>query len=283
VTTDPADYRQASRDRWSRAAAGWSQRADQLQRAAMPVSQWMVDAARLQPGHTVLELASGPGITGLLAAELVQPGGRLISTDFAEPMLQVARQRAAQAGLDNVEFRVVDAEAIDLETASVDAVLCRWGYMLMADPGAALGETRRVLRPGGRLALAAWGAPEDNAWATVPFAQLVQRGLVPPADPDAPGMFAFAQPGRIEQLLGDAGFLEVEVAAVEVEMAYDGIDEFLAVTADCSRPFADATADLDEAARADIGAAIGAELERFRAEDGGLRVAGRSLVAAASA
>jgi SAM-dependent methyltransferase len=283
VTTDPATYRQESRDRWSRSAAGWSQRADRFQRAAMPVSEWMVDAVHLQPGHTVLELAAGPGITGFMAAERVQPGGVLISSDFAEPMLEVARQRATQAGLDNVEFRVVDAEAIDLDAASVDAVLCRWGYMLMADPAAALGETRRVLRPGGRLALSAWDAAEQNPWAITPMSALVQRGLVPPPDPTAPSMFAFAPPGRIEGLLGDAGFLEVEVATVDLVMTYDDLDDFLAVTSDCSRPFADTTEGLDAATRTEVHAAIGEALERFRAQDGRLRVPGRALVASASA
>ena len=280
---DRAEYRQASRDRWSRAAAGWGQQADGLQAAVMPVSAWMVEAIHPQPGDTVLELAAGPGITGFLAAELVEPGGRLISTDFAEPMLEVARQRAARLGLDNVEFRVVDAESIDLDTASVDAVLCRWGYMLMADPGAAFSETRRVLRPGGRVALSAWDVPEHNAWAAAPMIALVQRGLVPLPDPDDPGMFAFAKPGRIEGLLGDAGFLDVHVDTIEVEMAYDDLDHFLAITTDCSRPVADALDGLDAAARAEVEAAVGDGLADFRAQDGSIRVPGRTRVATASA
>ena len=281
--TDRAEYRQDSRDRWSRAAAGWAEQADRLQAAVMPVSAWMVEAIRPQPGQTVLELAAGPGITGFLAAELVQPAGRLISTDFAEPMLEVARQRAARLGTDNVEFRVVDAESIDLETASVDAVLCRWGYMLVADPGAAFSETRRVLRPGGRVALAAWDGPEHNAWAAAPFIVLVQRGLVPMPDPDDPGMFAFGKPGRIEGLLGDAGFLDVEVDTVDVELRYDDFDDFLAITLACSRPVADALEGLDADARAEVEAAMGDGLADFRAQDGSIRVPGRTLVAAASA
>jgi len=281
--TDRAEYRQDSRDRWSRAAAGWAEQADRLQAAVMPVSAWMVEAIRPQPGQTVLELAAGPGITGFLAAELLQPAGRLISTDFAEPMLEVARQRAARHGLDNVEFRVVDAESIDLDTASVDAVLCRWGYMLVADPGAAFSETRRVLRPGGRVALAAWDGPEHNAWAAAPFIVLVQRGLVPMPDPDDPGMFAFGKPGRIEGLLGDAGFLDVEVDTVDVELRYDDFDDFLAITLACSRPVADALEGLDAAARAEVEAAMGDGLADFRAQDGSIRVPGRTLVAAASA
>jgi SAM-dependent methyltransferase len=278
-----AEYRQVSRDRWSRAAAGWGAQAERMQSWAMPVSRWMVDAIGPQPGHTVLELAAGPGETGLLAAEVVQPGGTLICTDFAEPMLEVARQRAATHGVDNVEFRVVDAESIDLDTASVDAVLCRWGYMLMADPGAALGETRRVLRPGGRVALAAWDEPERNVWASAPAGELVRRGVMEPPGPKDPSMFAFARPGRIEGLLRGAGFTDVVVDGVDLEVVYEDLDAYFAVTTDCSRPFADALDAMEEADRADVTATIGDAMASFRQDDGTYRVPARSLVASASA
>ncbi len=248
----------------------------------MSVSHWMLEAIAPQPGQTILELAAGPGDTGLLAAEIVRPGGTLISSDFAEPMLDVARQRAAALGIDNVEFRVIDAESIDLDTASVDAVLCRWGYMLMADPGAALGETRRVLRPGGRLALAAWDAAEHNAWARVPSTALVELGLAQPPPPDAPSMFAFSVPGRIEQLLGDAGFTDARLDAVELEADYEDLDTYLSVTTDCSRPFADALAALDDSTRAKVRDAIEDGLAPFREPDGGYRIPARCLVAVAS-
>jgi SAM-dependent methyltransferase len=281
--TNPAEYRQASHDRWSRAATGWGVQAQRLQGWAMAVSHWMLEAIAPQPGQTILELAAGPGDTGLLAAEMVQPGGTLISSDFAEPMLDVARERAAALGIENVEFRVIDAESIDLPTASVDAALCRWGYMLMADPGAALGETRRVLRPGGRLALAAWDAPEHNAWARAPMAALVGVGLAQPPPPDAPSMFAFAVPGRIEELLGDAGFTDVQVDAVDLEADYEDLDAYLSVTSDCSRPFADAQEAMDEGTRAKVRGAIEGELTPFWQPDGSYQISARCLVAAASA
>src|SRR2546423_11865620 len=131
---DADRYRTASHDQWENSAAGWAAQRDTVQRAAMPVSAWMIEAIAPQPGETVLELAAGPGDTGLMAAELVAPGGRLIASDFAEALLDVARARAAELGIDNVDFRVLNAESLELETGSIDAILCRWGYMLMADP-----------------------------------------------------------------------------------------------------------------------------------------------------
>src|SRR3954451_4004315 len=111
-----------------------------MQAAAEPVSQWMVDAIDPQPGHRVLELAAGSGDTGFLVAELIAPGGTLICSDASEGMLGGARARAEELGAHHVEFRALNAESIALPTASLDAVLCRWGYMLLADPAAALGE-----------------------------------------------------------------------------------------------------------------------------------------------
>ena len=138
MSANPDDYRAESRDRWEQSAAGWERRREEFQRMARPLSQWMVEAIAPQPGHRVLELAAGLGDTGLLAAELVRPGGEVLITDGAEAMVAAAARNAEAAGADNVETRVMEAEWIDLPTASTDGVLCRFGYMLLADPETAL-------------------------------------------------------------------------------------------------------------------------------------------------
>ncbi len=114
----------------------------------------------------MLELAAGPGDTGFIAAERLGPNGLLLSTDVAPEMVAAARRRAAELGIENVEFRVEDASAIDLADASVDGVLCRFGVMLVPDPERALGEIARVLRPEGRVALAVWASSDANDWMT---------------------------------------------------------------------------------------------------------------------
>jgi len=170
-------------ERWERAARGWGRRADFFQEFGMRVSVWMVEQLDLQPGQQVLDLAAGPGDTGFLAAELVRPGGTLISSDASRAMLGVARGRARDLGVSNVEFMQLELEWIDLDTASVDAALCRWALMLVGDPATALQEIRRILRPRGQVALAVWDDPECNPWATIPNRALVELGLAEPPNP----------------------------------------------------------------------------------------------------
>jgi SAM-dependent methyltransferase len=153
-------------------------------------------------------------------------------------MLEVARSRGADLGLANVEYRVVDAERIELDADSVDGVLCQNGYMLMADSAAALAETRRVLRPGGRLALAVWGAPERNPWAAIGGMILVQRGHMPPPQPGAPGVFSMASEDHTGGLLGRAGFTAVRTEEVPVTFVFGDVDEYVSWASDVAGPFA---------------------------------------------
>jgi SAM-dependent methyltransferase len=280
MTDDP---RHESRSRWAGQARGWGARAEYLRRATMPVSAWMVDAIDPQAGHTVLELAAGPGDTGFLAAELIQPGGTLISSDFSPEMLTVAQRRAQEQGIGNVRFRQIDPErSIDLDAASVDGVLSRWGYMLMHDAGTALRETRRVLRPGGRVALAAWTGPRENEWSSLGFGELVRRGLAEPGDPDAPGQFAWAKEGRIAEELRAAGFVEPQVEAIEFTMPYATFEDWWDAQRDLGHAFRQATDALDAATREEVREAVRARAERYARPDGSLAIPARTWVAAAS-
>jgi len=280
---DPAQFRRSSLARWERVAPCWGTHRATIQRAAQPVSAWMVEAIDPQPGQRVLELAAGPGDTGLLAAELIAPSGTLISSDGSEAMVEQARARAAELRIDNVEFATIDAEWIDLPTASVDGVLCRWGYMLLADPEAALRETRRVLKPGGRVALAAWADPAANPWVSVAQQELVALGAAPPPDPQEPSMFAFRDPERIEQLLDAAGFTEVQIAQVDVVFEHPSLDDWWDSQLDVSSTLHDLVAALTPAQRDDLRDAIDARLAEHVADDGSVALPGRTHVAAASA
>ena len=279
-----SEAKQESRKRWGAAATAWEAHGEALRRETMPVSTWMVEAIQPQPGDTLLELAAGPGDTGFLAAELIAPGGTLITSDLAPEMLMVAQRRAKALGLENVRFKQIDAEtSIDVEAASVDGVLCRWGYMLMADSETALRETRRVLKPGRRLALAAWAGPEDNPWSAIPGRELVRRGLVEPVAPGEPAQFAWAPEGMIAEQLEAAGFVEYEVGDVRFTHTYASLDDYWKTQSEMSGRMQTALAGVESAVIEEIKASVGEQIGPYTRDDGSIELPARTWVAVAEA
>jgi len=277
-----SEYRQENRKRWATGAKGWEANAAALRRDTMPVSMWMVETLSPQPGHTILELAAGIGDTGFLAAELIEPGGTLITSDLVPEMLSAAQRRAEALGLTNVRFKQIDAEAIDIPAASVDGVLCRWGYMLMPDAEAALRDTRRILKPGGRVALAAWTDIDANPWTTLPMRELIARGIAEPPPP-GPGQFAWSEQSVVADTLDAAGFIDYEIHALDFVVRYPSAEVWWATTREMSSRVRDATAGLDGDTEADLVAALGAKAAEWTAEDGSLELPARTWVAAANA
>lgn len=221
------EYRRQSYEAWESMAAGWERARGRIEQSAAPVREWLVRELVAKPGGTVLELAAGPGETGYDAARLLGDNGRLISSDRSPAMVEVARRRAAELGLRNVDHRVLDAENLALEDDSVDGVICRFGYMLMADPARALTETRRVLRRGGRLVFAAWREGRRNPWVATAGRIFLERGHVPPPEPGAPGMFTLASDDRIRELLAGAGFGAHTIEDIPIRFEYESLDDYI--------------------------------------------------------
>ena len=246
----------------------------------------MIEQLNLQPGQRLLELAAGPGDTGFLAAELIAPGGTLITSDATDGMLEVARERSRALGLSNVsfEFKQLEIEWIDLPTASVDAILCRWAYMLTVDPAAGMREARRVLAPGGRIALAVWDRDEENPWATIPTDALIEGGYIEPVDRSAaPGIFSLADPQRLQEMLEEAGFVDVLVESIELTRGYERFDDFWEESLDLSPSLGAALERLTDEQRDDVLRRARALAEPYGDGDGANHLPGVSLVASASA
>ena len=268
MSPDLDAYREQSLQTWGEMAPGWEERNEWMTDLTSAVNEWIVARVEPQVGQTVLDVAAGPGDLGFRVAEHVGPEGKVLSTDFAPEMVEAARRIAASRGLGNVEFKVLNAERMDLDDDSVDGVVCRWGYMLMADPAAALRETRRVLRDGGTLAFAVWAAPDRNPWAALPAMTLVQRGHVPPPEPGAPGIFAMSDPALIRSLVTGAGFDEPEVEEIAFEFRYDDFDDFWDVLVRIAGPIARVLKSLPDEERQATRDAIEEAVAPFRAEDG---------------
>lgn len=284
---DPDAYRAQSVEQWDAAASGWSRHREQTQAFLQPVAQWLLDALELSPGERMLDLAAGLGDLGLLAADHVGSSGSVVIGDQSESMLAAARERIAELGLENVEAKRIDAEWIDLEVGSVDAIACRFGLMLMADPDAALRECRRVLAPAGRIALAVWDAPARNPWAAAPGMVLSERGLVQILQPQPggfrPGVFALADAEGLRERMQGAGFTQVEVESLPLTRVHDDFEDFWETTLDMAAGFHDAVMSCPPSEIEQIKDAVAQSLAPFTAADGALEIPASALAARAEA
>jgi SAM-dependent methyltransferase len=282
-TFEGDDERDILLDAWQDAAPGWGRQADGVRDSAMPVSVWMLEHADLKPGLSVLELAAGPGDTGFMAVERIQPGGALISSDAVAGMLDVARERAQELGVEHVEFKQLQLEWIDIPTATIDVVLVKWAVMLLLDPSAALRECRRVLKPGGRLVIAVWEGPDRNPWATIPQRAMVELGHMQPLAPGGRGMFALADHAQLRELLEDAGLFDIEIEPIEMPRGYASVTAWVGETIDLSRSFKGVWSGLADEDRRELRARIAELAEQYIDAAGAVVLPAASLGAHATA
>jgi SAM-dependent methyltransferase len=266
-------------DLWQELAPRWERGRELLWESTRGVSEWLVERLDPQPGQTILDLAAGTGETGFLAAPLLGSDGHLITSDLSPNMLEAAERVAPLFGVTNAEFRVLDAEAIDLPDASVDGVVSRFGYVLKGDPPPALREVRRVLRPGGRFAFAVWAERERNRWMTVPAAVMVERGHLSPQSEADVVLSAKRNPATIRRLVAEGGFAEAEVEEVPVAYRFANSEELWFFVSELRGPVALALANVGEAERD----AVRVEIERRAARvSEGFELGGVSLNVVAS-
>lgn len=264
---------------WNGAAAAWERRRDAIAALGTPVTERLVEALNPSRGETILELACGNGEVGLALAPLLG-NGLLVQSDVAAEMVDASRREGARRGFENVEHRILDAMRLELPDASVDGVVCRWGYMLLDDPVAALAESRRVLRPGGRIALAVWAERAHNPWATVVGQALLEEGLTEPPDPDAPGPFRLGAREALSSAIRDAGLEEDVTDEVAVEWRLASAETFWEITVDLSTSTQAVLADLDDERVAGVRRRVAELLQPF-AVDGGVVIPGLSRIAVA--
>jgi SAM-dependent methyltransferase len=194
--------------------AYWAAHADRFDRAVAPHHDRLMAAAAISAGERVLDIGCGTGQTTRDAARAASPGGTALGVDLSSGMLDVARARAADDGLDNVAFAQVDAQVHPFDPASFDVAISRTGAMFFGEPVVAFTNVARALRPGGRMALVAWQSFADNEWIREITGALTGGRPLPPPPPDAPGPFSLADPARVHALLDAAGFVDVDLTGV---------------------------------------------------------------------
>jgi ubiquinone/menaquinone biosynthesis C-methylase UbiE len=194
-----------------------------LDRFERPVSQRLFELAQITSGDTVLDVATGIGEPALTVARQLGPSGRVIAIDQSAALLEFARDRAREAGVANIEFRQMDANALDIPDHSFQAIVCRWGLMFLNDLADALGRMRSGIVPGGRLAAAVWSRPEH-----VPIIE-VRRSVMRAFDlpPSAVNPFSLSSPATLDAALSAGGFEEIHMETMSVAYTFGSVAEYI--------------------------------------------------------
>ena len=226
---DAVAFRDGQRQQWGKGAEGWRKRSDFIDGATAHVSERMVKLAGVESGSRVLDVAAGYGQPSLTAAAVVGSEGRVVATDISPEMLAYGRERAAAAGLENVEFVESEAAGLDFPAESFDAALSRFGIIFEPEAEAAAGRVRGFLVPGSRMAISSWGPPERVPFIAVPMGTAMRTLGVDPPPPGTPGPLSRPTPEALGALLEGGGFSQVEVEETEVSFEWESADEFVAM------------------------------------------------------
>jgi SAM-dependent methyltransferase len=224
--------KEQQRKHWNVSADGWAAWLEWIERNFAPVTEWLRTAAHWEPGAHILDVACGAGYPALTAATSVRPGGRVVATDISPRMIAVASRHAHSRGLDNIDFVEMDAEHLQLEDNSFDAVTNAYGLMFSPDTHGALHEAHRVLKPGGRLALVTWDELSKSPYFNVIMGVASTFLSLPPVDPAEPGPFRLAAARTLESMLRTSGFSDVRVDSSPMTVECASVNEYLQIFAD---------------------------------------------------
>ncbi len=223
---DAGEFREAQRNQWGNAASGWYKWEKLMEPATRPVSERLVEMAGVEPGNRVLDVAAGLGEPSLTAARIVGDEGTVVASDIAAEMLEFARQRAADAGVENMEFVHCAGSALDFPTESFDAAVSRWGIIFEPDGEGTAARVRGFLKPGSRMAISSWGPPDRVPMLGIPVRTLVELLDIATPPPGTPGPLSRPTPEAIGGLLEGGGFSDIEVDELDVLLEYDSPEDF---------------------------------------------------------
>jgi len=240
---------------------GWTDRQDLQDRVLAPVSAVLFERAAIASGERVLDVGCGCGDTTIEIAKRIGPTGRVLGLDISAVMLARARERTPPGA--QVAFVEADATTYSFASGSADLLFSRFGVMFFAEPARAFANMRAGLKRGGRVVFACWREPRQNPWILVPLrAATLHVPRLPEVGPEDPGPFAFASQERVQRILAEAGFSEIELSAVDLDLdiavgrGLEGAVESVTEIGPSSRALQGQPAELVAAARASIREAL---------------------------
>jgi SAM-dependent methyltransferase len=282
-TLNPTEFRTGQREQWNVAARGWKKWSPLMDKAAQPVREGLVELAGIKPGDRVLDVAAGYGEPALTAARRVGPEGHVVATDISPEMLAYGRERAADAGLENIEFVEADASSLDFPAQSFDAAVSSWGIIFDPEGEATAARVRGFLKPGARMAISSWGPPDRVPMLGVPVRTVMELFQIPPPPPGTPGPLSRPTPEAIGGLLEAGGFSDVEVVEETVWTDIDSPEEFTTFVREIAPPISALLRGRSEDEQAEAWDAITVAISVLADDSGRIRFENQTFLAAGRA
>jgi ubiquinone/menaquinone biosynthesis C-methylase UbiE len=265
---DADKYKITTHDQWQTASEAWYRWSPTLNQWLGKATDKMLDMAGISNGHRVLDIAAGAGEQSITAAKKVGPSGFVLATDISSNILEYAKQMATQAGVNNIETKVMDGENLTLEDNSFDAVISRVGLIYFPDQQRALKEMFRVLKPGGKIAAIVYSTPEKNTFFSVPVSIIRNRAKLPPPLPGQPGPFSLGAEGVIEKAFSLAGFINVKSELVDSPLKLPSASECVRFERESFGALHQMLSSLPDDEKALVWEEIEKELQKFESENG---------------
>ncbi|QKJ63463.1 class I SAM-dependent methyltransferase [Flavobacterium sp. M31R6] len=243
--------RDQQKETWNKFSSGWKKWDELTMDFLKPMGDEIIKLLNLKNDAIVLDVAAGTGEPGLTIASHLN-GGKVISTDFAEGMLEVAQENAKNRGIKNFETIVCDVSELPFADNTFDAISCRFGFMFFPDMLLAIKEMTRVLKPGGKIATAVWNIPEKNFWITATMGTISKNIEIPPPPPGAPGMFRCSKSGFMSDLFSQAGLKNISENEVTGKLNSKTTDVYWSMMNDVAAPVVAALSKADNSMRQKI-------------------------------
>ena len=265
---DPVKYKNTTHDQWQATAEAWYRWSPTLNQWLGKATDKMLEIANISSGQHVLDIAAGAGEQSITTARKVGSSGYVLATDISANILAYAKQMAQQAGVTNIETKVMDGENLTLEDETFDAVISRVGLIYFPDQQKALKEMLRVLKPGGKVAAIVYSTPEKNKFFSVPVSIIRSRAKLPPPLPGQPGPFSLGAAGIIEKAFSQAGFKNVQSELVDSPLLLSSAKECVRFEKESFGALHQMMSSLSDAEKESVWDEIEKELQKFESDNG---------------
>lgn len=265
---DPVKYKNTTHDQWQTAAEAWYRWSSTLNQWLGKATDKMLQMAGISEGQRVLDIAAGAGEQSITLAKKVGPTGYVLATDISSNILEYAKKMAQEAGLNNIDTRIMDGENLSLEDETFDSVISRVGLIYFPDRQRALKEMLRVLKPSGKVAAIVYSTPENNKFFSIPVSIIRNRAKLPPPLPGQPGPFSLGAEGIIEKAFLQAGFINVKSELVDSPLKLPSAKECVRFEKESFGALHQMLNSLPDSEKESVWEEIERELQKFESGDG---------------